>query len=52
MKLELRKFDMKTIQFKPMLLGKRDTGMSFLVRDLLYYQQHKPIETVISGEKK
>jgi hypothetical protein len=31
------------------LIGKRDTGKSFLVRDLLYYQQDIPIGTVISG---
>lgn len=57
MSLELKKFDMKTIQFKPnenkgpvvVLIGKRDTGKSFLVRDLLYYQQDIPIGTVISG---
>jgi hypothetical protein len=57
MTLELKKFDMKSIQFKPneskgpvvVLIGKRDTGKSFLVRDLLYYQQSIPIGTVISG---
>jgi len=57
MTLELKKFDMKTISFKPnenkgpvvVLIGKRDTGKSFLVRDLLYYQQEIPIGTVISG---
>ena len=57
MSLELKKFDMKSISFKPnenkgpvvVLLGKRDTGKSFLVRDLLYYQQEIPIGTVISG---
>jgi len=55
--LELKKFDMRSIQFKPnenkgpviVLIGKRDTGKSFLVRDLLYYQQDIPIGTVISG---
>lgn len=59
MTLELRKFDMKTIQFKPgdkkaptvVLIGKRDTGKSFLVRDLLYYQQYIPIGTVVSGSE-
>ena len=57
MSLELKKFDMKSISFKPnenkgpvvVLIGKRDTGKSFLVRDLLYYQQDIPIGTVISG---
>jgi hypothetical protein len=57
MSLELKKFDMKSISFKPnenkgpvvVLLGKRDTGKSFLVRDLLCYHQDIPIGTVISG---
>jgi hypothetical protein len=57
MTLELKKFDMKSISFKPnenkgpviVLIGKRDTGKSFLVRDLLYYQQEIPIGTVIAG---
>jgi hypothetical protein len=57
MTLELKKFDMRNISFKPnenkgpvvVLIGKRDTGKSFLVRDLLYYQQEIPIGTVISG---
>jgi hypothetical protein len=57
MTLELKKFDMKSISFKSnenkgpviVLIGKRDTGKSFLVRDLLYYQQEIPIGTVISG---
>jgi len=57
MTLELKKFDMKNISFKPnenkgpvvVLIGKRDTGKSFLVRDLLYYHQDIPIGTVISG---
>mgnify|MGYP006095263277 FL=1 len=57
MSLELKKFDMKNTRFKPneskgpviVLIGKRDTGKSFLVRDLLYYQQDIPIGTVISG---
>ena len=57
MSLELKKFDMKTITFKPeqnsgpviVLIGRRDTGKSFLVKDLLYYHQDIPIGTVISG---
>jgi hypothetical protein len=31
------------------LIGRRDTGKSFLVRDLLYHHQDIPIGTVISG---
>jgi len=62
MNLELKRFDMKSIIFKPnvnpnesskgpviVLIGRRDTGKSFLVRDLLYYHQNIPIGTVISG---
>ena len=57
MTLELKKFDMKNISFKPnenkgpvvVLIGRRDTGKSFLVRDLLFYHQDIPIGTVISG---
>jgi len=59
MNLDLKKFDMKSISFKNdsatskgpvvVLIGRRDTGKSFLVRDLLYYHQDIPIGTVISG---
>lgn len=57
MSLELKKFNMKDISFKPnenkgpvvVLIGRRDTGKSFLVRDLLYYHQDIPIGVVISG---
>ena len=57
MNLELKKFDMKNITFDAnkasgpviVLIGRRDTGKSFLVRDLLYYHQDIPIGTVISG---
>ena len=57
MTLELKKFDMSRISFIPdenkgpviVLIGRRDTGKSFLVRDLLYYHQDIPIGTVISG---
>ena len=57
MTLELKKFDMSNIRFKQeensgpvvVLIGRRDTGKSFLVRDLIYYHQDIPIGTVISG---
>ena len=57
MSLELKKFDMRKIRFSAndnngpviVLIGRRDTGKSFLVRDLLYYHQKIPIGTVISG---
>ena len=55
--LELSKFNMNKISFKPnenkgpviVLIGRRDTGKSFLVRDLLYHHQDIPVGTVISG---
>ena len=57
MTLELKKFEMKSITFKPdenkgpviVMIGRRDTGKSFLVRDLLYHHQDIPLGTVISG---
>jgi hypothetical protein len=57
MTLELKKFDMRNISFKPnenkgpvvVLIGRRDTGKSFLVKDLLFNHQDIPIGTVISG---
>jgi hypothetical protein len=59
MSLELKKFDMRSITFKPdenkgpviVLIGRRDTGKSFLVEDLLYFHQDIPIGTVISGSE-
>lgn len=55
--LELSKFNMQQISFKPdenkgpvvVLIGRRDTGKSYIVRDLLYHHQDIPIGTVISG---
>jgi hypothetical protein len=57
MSLDMKKFDMKNISFRPdenkgpvvVLIGRRDTGKSFLVRDLLFHHQDIPIGTVISG---
>jgi GTP-binding protein EngB required for normal cell division len=48
---------MKSITFKAteakgpviVLIGRRDTGKSYLVRDLLYHHRDVPIGTVISG---
>ena len=56
-KLELKKFDMRWITFRPdenngpviVFIGRRDVGKSFMVRDLLYHHQDIPIGTVISG---
>lgn len=51
MALELKKFDMNMIDDDKVvvLIGKRETGKSFLVKDLLYYHQDIPVGTVISG---
>ena len=51
MNLELKKFDLSNIKKDKVcvFIGKRETGKSFLVRDLLYYHQDIPIGTVISG---
>jgi len=48
---------MSSIKFDPnenkgpviVFIGRRDTGKSFLIRDLLYHHQDIPIGTVISG---
>jgi len=53
----MKKFNMKEISFKYnenkgpviVLIGRRDTGKSFLVRDLLFHHQDIPIGSVISG---
>lgn len=55
--LQLRKFDMRTISFRPdenkgpviVFIGRRDVGKSYLVKDLLYHHQDIPIGLVISG---
>ena len=49
--LALRKFDMTRIKDDKVVvfIGKRDTGKSFLIRDLLFYHRSLPIGTVISG---
>ena len=57
MSLELRKFSMNSITFNPreamgpvvVLIGRRCTGKSFLVKDLLFYHQDIPIGVVIAG---
>lgn len=57
MTLQLKKFNMRDITFKPnenkgpvvVLIGRRDTGKSYLVKDLLYYHQDIPAGAVISG---
>jgi hypothetical protein len=49
--LKLEKFDMRKIGNDAcvVVLGKRASGKSFLVKDLLYNKQHIPVGTIISG---
>tara|TARA_B100000686_G_C16789240_1_gene977436 strand:- start:744 stop:1535 length:792 start_codon:yes stop_codon:yes gene_type:complete len=51
MNLELKKFDMTQISDDKVvvLIGKRDTGKSFLCRDILYHHRDIPVGQVISG---
>lgn len=50
MKLELKKFDVRNIKDDSVILfiGKRNTGKSFLLRDVLYHHRSVPIGMVIS----
>lgn len=57
MALTLDKFDLRRISFRPdenkgpviVLIGRRDTGKTFLVKDILWHFQDIPVGTVISG---
>lgn len=51
MKLQLKKFDMSSIAPDKVvvMIGKRNTGKSFLVKDLLWYHRQIPVGTVISA---
>ena len=51
MNLELKKFNMADIKDDKVvvLIGKRDTGKSFLCKDILYHHKDIPVGTVISG---
>jgi len=51
MNLKLKKFDMKSIKSDKVVvfIGKRETGKSFLVKDLLWHHRDMPVGTVISG---
>ena len=50
-RLVLSKFDITSVPDDSVVVfvGKRQTGKSFLVRDLLYYKQNIPVGTAISG---
>jgi len=51
MNLKLKKFDMSSIKDDKVVvfIGKRETGKSFLVKDLLWHHRDLPVGTVISG---
>ena len=51
MEIQLRKFNMKEIKDDKVvvLIGKRDTGKSFLCKDILYHHRDIPVGQVISG---
>ena len=51
MELQLKKFDIREIKDDKVvvLIGKRDTGKSYLCRDILYYHHDIPVGQVISG---
>jgi hypothetical protein len=51
--LNLRKFDPSRIAKGSVvvLIGKRNTGKSFLIKDLLYYKRDIPVGTVISASE-
>ena len=51
MEIQLRKFDMNDITEDKVvvLIGKRDTGKSFLCKDILYRHKNIPVGQVISG---
>ena len=50
MSLRLKKFDMKRLKYDSVvvLLGKRNTGKSFLTKDILFNHQDIPLGTIIS----
>ena len=52
--LKLHKFDMSSIKDHSIivLIGKRGTGKSYLVRDFLYHKQDIPVGTVVSPTEK
>lgn len=50
-RLKLKRFDMSSIPDDKVvvLIGKRETGKSFLVKDLLFHHRDIPIGCIISG---
>ena len=51
MEIQLKKFDITQIKDDKVvvLIGKRDTGKSYLCKDILYYHNSIPVGQVISG---
>ena len=51
MEIQLKKFDIREIKDDKVvvLIGKRDTGKSFLCKDILYHHTSIPAGQVISG---
>jgi hypothetical protein len=51
MEIQLRKFNMSEIKHDKVvvLIGKRDTGKSFLCKDILFHHRDIPVGQVISG---
>ena len=51
MEVQLRKFDINDIKDDKVvvLIGKRETGKSFLCKDILFHHSHIPVGQVISG---
>ena len=51
MNIQLKKFDITSITGDKVIvfIGKRETGKSFLVKDLLYHNRNIPVGTIISG---
>ena len=50
-KLHIKKFDMSSIADDKVVvaIGKRNSGKTFVVKDLLYYHRDLPVGTLISG---
>ena len=54
MSIKLKKFDMSTIEDHKIIvmIGKRGTGKSFLIKDLLYNKEDIQVGTVVSPTEK
>ena len=53
MSLQLKKFNMNMIRDDSVvvMIGKRNTGKSFLTKDLLYHHQDLPVGRVVKNNK-